>query len=202
MIKCQVNVCAVISHAASMKNSKDGTEFVSFGVTVPMKGRDGSSKNIDINVTTDGDKSKIYVYSTGRRVEITGTLYVRKKGGKIFLNLRAESVKFTSSESENLLAGSMEFTGKVGKRGIEEKTNKNGNAFKVFSAFSVDKDGENAEFIWVRFTCGASQAGIETVQPNNYVKVGGDMQMTLYKGEISLDCRVIKLEPWLLQKDK
>ena len=147
MIKCNVSACAAINRAASVKNVKDNS-FLTFGITIPVEGRDGSKKDLEVSVSVDGDKSKASVYAVGRRLNISGTMTVRKKGGKTYFNLRADSAELANSKSENFIEGTMEFRGKIGKKGVEVKTDKKEKTYKAFSAFSSDKDGDNVEFLY------------------------------------------------------
>ena len=199
MIKCNVSACAAINRAASVKNVKDNS-FLTFGIKVPVEGRDGSKKDLEISVSIDGDKSKASVYAVGRRLNISGTMTVRKKGGKTYFNLRADSADLANSKSENFIEGTMEFRGKIGKKGVEVKTDKKEKTYKAFSAFSSDKDGDNVEFTWVRFLYFNPKDGEDFLQANTYVECKGDLQLGVYKDEISLDCRVSEVAPWELEK--
>lgn len=199
MIKCNVSACAAINRAASVKNVKDNS-FLTFGIKIPVEGRDGSKKDLEISVSIDGDKSKASVYAVGRRLNISGTMTVRKKGGKTYFNLRADSAELANSKSENFIEGTMEFRGKIGKKGVEVKTDKKEKTYKAFSAFSSDKDGDNVEFTWVRFLYFNPKDGEDFLQANTYVECKGDLQLGVYKDEISLDCRVSEVAPWELEK--
>ena len=200
MIKCNVNICAVISRAASVVNGKDGDSFLSFVVKLTVTGRDGSAKDMEVSVSLDGDKSKAPVFASGRRVNLTGTLSVRRKAGKQYFNYRADHAELANSKDGDRIDGEMEFRGKIGKKGIEEKKDKKGGLYKVFTAFSTDKDGDNVEFTWVRFLYFNPQGGGDFLSANTYVDVVGDLQLGVFKDEISLDCRVSDVKPWVLEK--
>lgn len=200
MIKCNVSICAVISRAASVKIGKDNNSFLTFSVKIPLEGRDGSKKEQEMSVSLDGDKSKASVFSVGRCVNVSGVLHVRKKGGKTYFNLRADSAELANSKSSSHIEGTMEFRGKIAKKGIEVKNDKNGNTYKAFSAFSSDKDGDNMEYTWVRFLYFKPKDGEDFLQPSKYVIVKGDLQLGVYKEEVSIDCRVSEVAPWELEK--
>lgn len=200
MIKCNVSLCAEIIRSATVKNSSDGSRFLSFGIKIPIEGRDGSKKDLIISVSTDGDKGDSGALSQGRIVELSGTLSVRKKDGKTFFNLRTEQVKLVSSKSALTIGGTMDFRGKIGKNGVDEKKDKKDNLFKSFSAFSTDKDGDKAEFTWVRFVYFNPKEGEGFLQANSYIEAKGDLQLGVYKDEISLDCVLRDVSPWELNK--
>ena len=191
MIKSEVlTVCAVISRPASVKQNSKGESFVSFGVTLPINGRDGVSRELEISVTADGEKKDAVLLTKGKRVDIIGSLSIRKKEGKTYFNLRADGgVEITKSSEPDKLEGEMLFTGKIGPKGVITKDDKKGHPFQLFSAFSTDKDGERAEFIWVHFLNFSPVEG-DFMTAGKYVDVKGDLQFGVFKEDISIECRV------------
>ena len=199
MIKGKLNVCAVICRAASEKQGKDGKSFLSFNVKLPIEGRGGSSKELELSVSVDGDKSKASVYAAGRRVNLVGTLTVRKKSGKVYYNFRADSVSIANSKEPDRIEGTMEFRGKIGKKGVDIKKDKKDNIYKGFSAFSTDKDGDKAEFTWIRFLYFNPKDGEDFLVADTYIEAKGVLQLGLFNDEFTLDCRVSEVKPWLLE---
>lgn len=200
MIKSEVEVCAKLVRSAVVKESNDGKSFLSFGVKLPISGRDGAEKDLDISVSIDGDKSSKGVYVEGRKVKIQGVLTIRKKDGSTYYNLRASSAEICKSSEESSISGTLEFLGKIGSKGVEVHVDKKGNEFKTFSAFSLDKDGENREFTWVRFLHFHPQENDDFLTANAYVKVVGDLQIGVFKDAISFDCKINEVTPWEIQK--
>lgn len=203
MIKCiGLSICAVITRSASVKQGKENQQFVSFGITYPVSGRNGETKNLDISVSVDGGKDVASVYTTGRRVKITGTLSVAKRNGKTFFNLRADSgIELVKSTEADKLEGTLSFRGKIGKKGVEAKKDKKEETFKVFSAFSSDKDGDKHEFTWVRFLYFNPKEGEDFLQADTYIEASGDLQLEIFKDEIALACRLSEVKPWVLNKN-
>ncbi len=204
MIKCiGLSICAVITRNASVKQGKDNQEFVSFGISYPVSGRNGEAKNLDISVSVNGGKDTASVYSTGRRVNVTGTLSIVKRNGKIYFNLRADDkgIVLVKSTEADKLEGTMSFRGKIGKKGVEDKTDKKGEPFKVFSAFSTDKDGDKPEFTWVRFLYFNPKEGEDFLQADTYIEASGDLQLEIFKEEVALACRLAEVKPWILEKN-
>ena len=82
----------------------NGQEFFTFGIRIPVSGRDGVSKDLDISVSHDGGKGKAAMFTTGRRVAIKGVLTVRKKGGKrpVRMTSRLRRTRMTSPSSPSL----------------------------------------------------------------------------------------------------
>ena len=208
MIKCDVNLCAVISKAAVVKTSKEGASFLSFIVKLFVQGRDNFCKELELSVTTDGDKGMASVYAAGRRVSLKGSMYVKSKDGKTYYNVRADGpITMANSHDSDLLEGTMEFRGKTDpKKPVDERHDKNGKLFKAFSGFSSDKDGEKTDFTWVRFLYFDPKEGEDFLKQGAYLDIKGDLQLSAYqksveggvKSGISLECRVKEISPWQL----
>lgn len=198
MIKCEVSMCAAISRSAVVKKDKDDNSFVSFGVKMPITGRDKEKIDLEVSVTTDGGKDIAAIYTSGRRVEIDGTLTIRKKDGKMYLNLRTDNDKLKLGKSTfgDKLEGTMTFRGKIGKNGVEEKKDKNENPYKTFSAFSLDKNGDKSDFTWVRFMYFDPKEGEDFLQAGGYIEAIGELQLGVYKNALSLDCRLKEVSHW------
>ena len=201
MIKCNdVKVCAVISRAASEKTGKDGTKFLSFSVKPTITAYNGESKELDINVTFNGDRGRMAELTVGKRVQVAGTLSVNKRNGEVKFYLRAESVEVVSAEDADSIEGEMTFTGKIGKKGIEEKTDKNGNIYKTFSGFSSDKSGDQMEFTWVRFLYFRPKEGEDFLLASSTIEVKGDLKLSVYNGAVTFECMVTETKPWSSKK--
>ena len=203
MIKCDVKLCAAIDRPAQVKQGKDGQSFIAFGVKVPVQGRDGSRLSLDISVSMAGDKGKASVYATGRRVQIAGILTLRKKGDNTYFNLRAENVDLVKSTEGDSFEGEMHFQGKIGKDregkpAVDNKTDKKGNPFQTFSAYSSEKDGENREYVWVRFL-NFSPGNEDFVKAESFVDVRGTLQLGVYNNRLDIGCRVKEIVPWTLE---
>lgn len=199
MIKCNVNVCALICRSAVVKES-NGQEFFTFGIKLPVTGKDGETKDMEISVSHDGGKGKAAVFTTGRRVAVKGVLTIRKKSGKVYYNLRSDGdAEITKATAEDSISGTLEFKGKTGKNEIVVKEDKNKKPFKSFSAFSRDKDGENQEFTWVNFLYFDPKDGEDFLAPQRYISASGELQLGLFKDEVSLTCRVSRVEPWEME---
>ena len=202
MIKCDVTLCALIDRQAQVKQGKDGQSFVSFGVKVPVGGRDGAHSDMSVSVSVDGDKGKASVYTTGRRVQVKGTLTPRKKGDNIYFNLRADSVELVKSTEADAIEGDMHFQGKIGKDrngkpAVDNRTDKKGNPFQTFSAYSSEKEGDNREYLWVRFLNFAPN-NEDFVKAEAFVEVNGQLQLGVYNNKLDIGCRVKDIRPWII----
>src|SRR5574344_1837856 len=90
MINSQVTMVATINKNAVMKQSRDGKSFISFGVEFPLSDYHGNTKKFDISVSADLDDSLRNQLVSGRKVEIHGTMYFKKKADIMYMNLRSE----------------------------------------------------------------------------------------------------------------
>ena len=149
MIKCNVTACGIIVSSAVEKQNKEGGKFLAFTIIVSIEGKDKSVKELHIGVAAEGDQTTAANYQAGRRVTVHGNLFIKKVEENLYFNLRSEgAIEQNDSSLPDRLEGAMEFKGKIGNKGIETMTSKKGTSFKVFSAFSSDKDGENRAFTW------------------------------------------------------
>lgn len=199
MIKSEdFTVCATICKAAEVKQSGDGTPFITFNVKVPVQGRDESGF-MTISISADGDKNSVAYYTLDRRVTVKGALSFRKKEQNTYYNLRAESIAIENSNVPDKLEGSLSFKGKVSKHGVQSKKDSKQNDYQTFSAYSSDRNGDQREFIWVHFL--NFKPCLEAfLAANAFVEVKGDLQLGFYKGKVTHECIVREVSEWVLEK--
>lgn len=204
MIKFLVeNVCAVISTAAELKKSKDDNEFISFGIKLTVSGKDGSRKELSMSVSMDGSKGDLSVYTAGLRVEISGTVNVRRRDGVQYYNLRADQVRIVPSTEPDKIEGELEFMGKISRNGIDERTDRKGHPYKGFSAFSNEKIEEGKyESVWVRFLYFDPKEGEDFLKADSYVKCRGKLRLNVYRDNITIECLLKEVERWVLDHKK
>ena len=182
MIKCNVTACGTISNSAVEKQSKEGTPFISFSITIPIAGSDGSGAELQVFVSAPGNN---------------GTLYIKKIDERTYYNLRSDGeIEIVKSTEADALTGSMEFKGKI-KGEIVERTNKNGHQFQTFSGISQDKDGEKVGWLWVRFLA-PTPVKQDFFKPDAYVEVKGELHFHIYQGNVNIECRTSSIVPWEL----
>ncbi|KAB6146908.1 hypothetical protein LDZ77_07510 [Bacteroides xylanisolvens] len=198
MIKCNVTVNGVISRAASVRTGKEGKVYISFAVKVNVSSKDGGScKAVEVSVLQEGDGNELAQYSSGTRVELKGSLTFRKRESNFYFNFHADSVDFSPANNQDGIAGSMEFKGTVGKQ-VDEKTDKKGRQYLIFSAFSTEKDGDVFEYTWVRFIRFAPEHEAFLV-PKGKIHIHGTLELSIYQDKINLGCRVEEISEWVRQ---
>ena len=199
MIKCNVTVCGVIGRDASTRTGKDDKMFLSFPLRVAIQGKDGQNGTVEISVSKDGNEEEAADYRNGSRAAVTGTMYLKRRGDKLYFNLFADRIGTASADDADSLKGEMAFRGKVGKN-IEQRKDKNDKPYTVFSAFSTEKVDDGFEYQWVRFFCfnGACE---EWMQPGIKVDVKGEMAVSLHNGKPDISCRVEELAQYAASQD-
>ena len=195
MIKCNVTICGTISRAAQMRTGKEGKPFMSMGVNVVIPAKSGINKTVEISVAKDGgSQEELASYPVGSRVEVAGMLTFHKKGEALYFNLSATGINTFDASNDDSIKGDIEFRGTLGSK-IEDKTDKKGKPFCVFSAFSSEKNGDDYDYTWVRFLhFGESRK--EWMQPKTGIDAKGELQMSVYNDRIDIGCRVSELSQW------
>ena len=199
MIKSNLKVCAVINRAASVKKDKKGASYLSYGVQLPVSGKNGETQILVINVMMAPSKGSVSDLTVGRRVALEGEMAIHKHGGKLSCYLRPERVELVENGSDSI-EGTLEFRGKLGKKDVELKEDKNGNIYMVFSAFSTDKTKDKPEFTWVSFLYFDPKDGEDFLKPGTYIDAKGTLQLGVYHDAVTLDCLVDEVKPWILNK--
>ena len=193
MIKCNVTMNGIVSRTASMRTNKEGKSYIGFAVKTTILAKAGSSKQVEVFVSKDGTAAELPLYVAGQRIELKGVLTFRKREENLYLNFYAESVDFHPQNERDVIEGTIEFRGTVGKQ-VEEKRDKRGNAYSVFSAFSTEKHEENFAFTWVRFIRFTAEKD-GWLQPKARAK--GVLELSVYLDKINLSCRVEEMREWV-----
>lgn len=195
MIKCNVTMNGIVSRTASMRTNKEGKSYIGFAVKTTILAKAGSSKQVEVFVSKDGTAAELPLYVAEQRIELKGVLTFRKREENLYLNFYAESVDFHPQNERDVIEGSIEFRGTVGKQ-VEEKRDKRGNAYSVFSAFSTKKHEENFVFTWVRFIRFSAEKE-SWLQPKARICAKGMLELSVYLDKINLSCRVEEMREWV-----
>ena len=195
MIKSNVTVCGTVSRAAAVRTNNEGKPFTAFAVNCEVPARDGIGKTVEISVAKDGEDNGLESCAVGQRVEISGVLTFKKRGDNIYINLSASSVSLSAVEDGDSIKGEMHFRGKTGKN-IGEKTDRKGNAFLQFSAFSSEKVNDGFEYLWVRFLDFEHERE-EWLQPKTSIEVKGELQLSFYDDSLNITCKVSEMSEYV-----
>ena len=181
--------------SGAVRTGKDGKEFVSFPLQVSVPGKDGNGGSLEISVSKDGGQDEANGFKYGSRAKIVGTLFLKRRGEKLYFNLSADSVSLSDVGNMDSFKGQMVFRGKTGQH-IEERKDKSGKPYQMFSAFSAEKVNDGFEYQWVRFFCFGKEKE-EWLQPGVKVDVKGEMSLSLYDGKPDISCRVEELSQYV-----
>lgn len=198
MIKAEANVIGTIKRSVSIRTDKNNNPYLSFVMTVVLTDAKTSSHSIDVFVSLPNAKQdEAQVYVEGLRVAISGDLDIRKKEENLNFYLTGNNVTTQNVAELDSISGSLSFRGYLKKENIyQQKTDKNGHPFIVFSAYSVDKNGQEFQSTWVNFMrFPEKDAGIESIIPEwmhskAHVDITGELQVSSYNGVTRLSCRV------------
>ncbi len=196
MIKVQATINGIISKSATVRTSGDGKKFIGFPVklTVPGSRNNMPGKELTVSVSKDGDDSELSEFTSGKRIEATGTLTFRKTGDNLYLNFHADTVNLSPESTKDAIDGTLEFKGTVGK-GVDEKTDKKGGKYVSFSAYSTEKSDDTLQFTWVRFIK-FDYTKEAFLEPTAKIHATGKLTVSAYNGRIDLDCRLEEVKPW------
>ena len=78
---------------------------------------------------------------------------------------------------------------------MEEKTDKKGGKYLVFSAFSTEKDGDAFAFTWVRFSRFSAERETFLV-PKTGITAKGKLELSAYLDKLNIACRVEEVAEW------
>ena len=134
-------------------------------------------------------------YRNGSRVEVRGTMYLKRRGDKLYFNLFADEICNAATDDADCVKGELVFRGKVGQN-IEEKRDKKDQPYTVFSAFSAEKVDDGFEYQWVRFFCFGKEREA-WLQPGVKVDAKGEMNLSAHNGKINLSCKMEELTQYV-----
>lgn len=193
MIKCNVKVCGIINRAASVKQTADGKSFVAFGMSVDVPSTKGDVVPVIISVAADN--ADVAVLTQGRRVSVDGVLKIKGAAEKkTYFNLSAENITLDPVEEAGI-SGEMEFRGVVCKD-IKTPTDKKGNRYLRFSAYSTDKIGDEFFSVFVRFVS-FNEAIPSFIVPKAKIEAKGELRISTFNGNLDLNCKAVKLKEYV-----
>lgn len=193
MIKCNVKVCGIINRAASVKQTADGKSFVAFGMSVDVPSTKGEVVPVIISVAADNADAA--VLTQGRRVAVDGVLKIKGAAEKkTYFNLSVANIAL-DPVAESGISGEMEFRGVVCKD-IKTPTDKKGNRYLRFSAYSTDKIGDDFFSVFVRFVS-FNEAIPSFIVPKAKIEAKGELRISTFNGNLDLNCKAVELKEYV-----
>lgn len=193
MIKCNVKVCGIVNRAASVKQTADGKSFVVFGLSVDIPSTKGDA--VPVNISVAAENADVAALNHGRRVLIDGVLKI--KGApekKNYFNLSADNIEI-DPVAESGITGEMGFRGVVCKD-IKTPTDKKGNRYLRFSAYSSDKVGDEFFSVFVRFVS-FNDVIPSFVVPKAKIEAKGELRISTFNGNLDLNCKATELKEYV-----
>lgn len=207
MIKSNVKITGTVSKSASIRNDKEGKPRFSFRMKVLLPSETSDNNAIDVYVTANNPKNDfLQTLTEGHRVSVNGVMDIHP--GKKNEHNRQEAPSFylvaddiiTENIAEiDTVTGTLTFIGGVAKD-IEIKGKEN-RKFLVFSAYSAEQDiqSEKWNYQYIRFLKFMQKGdNPESLRPDwlqykSKVEIDGDLQLSSYKGNVSITSRVQEL---------
>ena len=193
MIKCNVKVCGIINRTASVKQTSDGKSFVAFGLSVDVPSTKGDA--VSVNISVAADNADAAVLTQGRRVAVDGVLKIKGAAEKkTYFNLSVANIAL-DPVAESGISGEMEFRGVVCKD-IKTPTDKKGNRYLRFSAYSTDKIGDDFFSVFVRFVS-FNEAIPSFIVPKAKIEAKGELRISTFNGNLDLNCKAVELKEYV-----
>ena len=101
MIKCNVTVCGVIGRDASIRTNKEGKTFLVFPLRVMIPDTDGKTMPIEVDVSKDTAGKEVSKYRNGSRIEVSGTMYLKHRGDKLYFNLFINEIRTATADAKD-----------------------------------------------------------------------------------------------------
>ena len=210
MIKAEVNLVGTVKRDATMRtDNKTNRQYLSFVMTVNIPDDKGKGRDMEVLVSMyNAHKNDVSLYVEKRRVVAQGSLAIRRKGEDYAFYLTSSQLSTKDVPEQDSITGELQFCGRLRNGNVcEVKTDRKGNPFLLFSAFSSEKVGENFISIWVRFIRfsddGESMESIKPVwmQPKARISISGDFQISVYDNVFRFSCIVKRMEEYVKENN-
>ena len=198
MIKAEVNVTGTVKRNTGIRTDRNNDPYLSLIVTECLPDAKQTNHSIDVFVSLpNAHQEDVYTYTEGSRLTVNGSMDFRKKEEELQFYLTGNLVSIENVTDLDAIGGTMTFRGHLKKENVyEQKTDKNGHPYIVFSAYSSEKVGESFVSTWVNFMrFPEKDADISSIlpdwmRPKSHVDITGDLQVSSYGGTVRLSCRV------------
>ena len=197
MIKAEAIIVGTITQATQIKSNSQNGNYYSASVKSAIPQKEGGVKEVFIFITAPATASAgIEQLSVNQHVSLKGTLYFRKEGDQIYLNMSVKECTPLDTNPGDSISGNLAMIGVVGSKAPEVKNGKNGKPFMTFSAYSGDGDKDNRVFTWVRFTRFNGEVEPFLV-PKALVQATGSLELQFFNDKLSISCRLGEVKPYI-----
>ena len=112
MIKCNVTVRGTVSVEGRNRNNHEGRPFFTVSLDVVIPADNGINKTVKVNVVKDGFVPLFDAPTKGSRVEISGTLLIRRRNNEFVFQIQADDWKLDGVAADDAVSGTTAFRGK------------------------------------------------------------------------------------------
>lgn len=204
MIKSETTITGTVKRASSVRKDKNDKTYVAFVVGINIPNGQSGTLEIEVFVTIpEPEKFEWGLYTEGKRVTVSGSMDIRKREEHLNFYLTATAITTDNVAEKDSIAGTLTFRGHLKTEKVyEEKKDKNGHPFVVFSAYSAEKVGDGFVSTWVDFVrFAAKDADRITIpdfmRPKARVEIKGDLSVSAYNGKIKLSSRVQEMSEYV-----
>ena len=202
MIKAAVNITGTIKRNAGIRTDKNGKAFLSITMNVFLP--EDSEKRTPIEVFVyipNPQQADLSLYREGDRIGVTGNMDIKKRNEKLFFYLTSESIMTEGVSDIDNMSGTLTFRGYLKKENVYiEKTDKNGNPYLIFSAYSSEKVGDEYISTWVSFKYFSNNKETftkpECLRSKAHVNIKGRLELCYYKASLFINCSVTEIEEY------
>lgn len=206
MIKADVKVTGTVKRNAAVKTNRNGQPYLSFIMTVaiPDAKEEGKSGKVDILVTRLGaGQADAAALPEKTRACVEGRMDIRTREGRPAFYLSADGIRAAEPGEGDGMTGTLHFRGRLKNDGVAEvRTDRKGNKYLFFSAFSSEKTDDGFVTTWVRFfrfpRKGAEDGGLMPgwMRPKARLSADGALSLSAYGDAVRLSCRVEQMEEY------
>jgi len=200
MLRAEVSVVGVVNQPVQLKQHSDGSGSYSVSVKTSVPQKEGGVKEIFLYVSapqsTSAGLERLMV--VGQRVSITGTLFFRKDGDNLFVNMGAKACLPVDETVPEGISGDLLMIGVMGSKAPDLRYGKSGKPFMTFSAYSGDGERENRSYTWVRFIRFSGE--VESfLLPKALIEAKGTLELQYFNQKLTLSCRLSEVHPYVKQ---
>lgn len=202
MIRAEAKVIGTVKRSASIRTDRNGNPYLSLVMAVSLPDARVGSNTIDVFVSVpNAGQNEARSLVEGARLAVTCSLDIRKKSEQLSFYLTGNGIDTWDVSGLDAVSGTLSFRGYLKKDKLyQQKTDKKGRPYFVFSAYSLEKHDDAYATTWVNFMIfPKKRQEITSLIPSWFhakarLNVTGDLQVSSYNGNVRLSSRVTSME--------
>ena len=97
--------CMVPVSYTHLRTNKEGKTFLVFPLRVMIPDTDGKTMPIEVDVSKDTAGKEVSKYRNGSRIEVSGTMYLKHRGDKLYFNLFINEIRTATADAKDTVKG-------------------------------------------------------------------------------------------------